>query len=61
MLLEAVEEFEAAAARRGSDSFTNSLDSSAPEDPDLVLPRPRADETIEGYVRRVRRQTEIIG
>ena len=60
-LVEAVEEFEEAAAKRGADSFTNSLESSAPDDPDLVLPRPRADETIDGYVQRVRRQTELLG
>jgi hypothetical protein len=60
-LLEAVEAFEEAVAKRGSDSFTNSLESSAPDDPDLVLPRPRADETIDGYAQRVRRLTEILG
>lgn len=59
-LLEAVEAFEAAAARHGSDSFTNSLDSSQPDNPDCVLPPPRADDTIDRYVERVREATARI-
>lgn len=59
-LLEAVERFEAATARHGCDAFTNTLESSAPDDPDCVLPQPRADETLESYIVRVRRQAEIL-
>lgn len=59
-LLDAVEAFEAATRARGSDSFTNSLDSSQPDNPDFVLPAPRADDTIESYIARVRAKTRQI-
>lgn len=57
-LLEVVELFEAAAASRGGDSFTNTLDSSAPDDDELTLPQPRADESIQEYTARVRERIE---
>ena len=59
-LLDAVEAFEAAARARGSDSFTNTLESSQPDNPAFVLPDPRADDTIESYIRRVRAKTKEI-
>lgn len=59
-LLTAVEEFEAAASARACDSFTNTLESSAPDDPDCVLPRPLADEPIEAYTQRVRQRAQAL-
>jgi hypothetical protein len=59
-LLEAVERFEAAAARQGSDSFTNTLESSQPDNPECVLPQPRDDDTIDRYIERVRDATARI-
>lgn len=59
-LLDAVETFEAAAAARGCDTFTNTLESSQPDDDACVLPRLRDDESIADYTRRVRTATEQI-
>jgi hypothetical protein len=53
-LWNAVEEFEAEAAARACDSFTNTIESSEPDDEGCVLPRPRADESLEAYTARVR-------
>ena len=53
-ILAAVEEFEAAVARRGGDSFTNAPDSDDPDDAEFVLPKRSADEGAEGYARRIR-------
>lgn len=60
-LLDAVEAFEAAARARGSDSFTNTLESSSPDNPEFVLPDPRGDDTIERYIERVKEKTKEIG
>jgi hypothetical protein len=60
-LLDAVEAFEAAARARGSDSFTNTLESSQPDNPEFVLPDPRADDTIERYIERVEAKTREMG
>jgi hypothetical protein len=60
-LLDAVEAFEAAARARGSDSFTNTLESSQPDNPEFVLPDPRADDTIESYIGRVKEKTSEMG
>lgn len=57
-LLEAVELFEATVASRGGDSFTNSLNSASPEDPDLTLPQPGADESVQAYTARVREKID---
>lgn len=57
-LLDAVEAFEAAARARGSDSFTNTLESTQPDNPEFVLPDPRADDTIESYIQRVVEKTK---
>lgn len=59
-LLDAVEAFEAAARERGSDSFTNTLESSRPDNAEYVLPDPRADDSIESYIRRVEAKTNEI-
>lgn len=59
-LLEAVELFEASAASRGCDSFTNSLESSQPDDMSCRLPEPSADETLQSYTARVRQCTEAL-
>ena len=59
-LLDAVEAFEAATRDRGGDSFTNTLESSRPDNPEFVLPDPRADDSIESYIERVRDKTRNI-
>lgn len=56
-LLSAIEGFEAAVRRVGGDLFVDSPDSSEPEDPDLVLPHPHADEHVRTYMRRIRDAT----
>jgi hypothetical protein len=53
-ILAAVEEFEAAVARRGGDSFTNAPDSDDPDDAEFVLPKRAVDEGAESYARRIR-------
>lgn len=53
-LLEAVERFEDAVAALGGDSMVNTLDSSAPSDPRMVLPRRFADESLRRYAARIR-------
>lgn len=53
-LVEAVEEFEMARSRAGGDSFVNRADSSQPDDPMLVLPRRRGDESADHYATRIR-------
>ncbi len=54
-LLAAVEEFEAAVARQGADSFTNATDSSQPDDPSCVVPARRGDESLADYAERIRK------
>lgn len=49
----AVERFETAVMSRGGDSFTNSTDSSQPDNPAFVLPRRNADETLRAYIGRI--------
>ena len=49
----AVERFESAVMERGGDSFTNTPDSSEPDNPAFVLPTRRDDETLPAYIRRV--------
>lgn len=56
-IVEAVEAFEGRRAQLGGDSFTNTMQSSDPDDERLVLPQRRDDETVESYVRRVREAT----
>jgi hypothetical protein len=57
-LLSAVQHFERERARLGGDSFTNSLLSSDPDDPTLVLPRRENGESAADYAARVRRAAE---
>lgn len=53
-LLDAVEQFDAARARLGGDSFVNRAGSSQPDDPMLVLPERRGDESADHYIERIR-------
>lgn len=53
-----MERFEAARARLGGDSFTNTAASSHPDDESLVLPTRHDDEAIDPYIERVRRAAE---
>lgn len=52
-LLEAVQQFEREVAERGGDSMSNAPDSRDPENPELVLPTRRADESTARYIRRI--------
>jgi len=57
-LINAIEEFETRRALLGGDSFTNTPQSSDPDDERLVLPQRRDDETIQHFVQRVRDKTK---
>jgi hypothetical protein len=59
-LLTAVEEFERAVERSGGDMFINSPGTSQPERPEWVLPTRAGDESMEAYVRRIERATEVV-
>src|SRR5689334_14344773 len=52
-LWSAVDRFESAVEARGGDTFTNSPDSSEPENPLFVLPERKAREAVGGYVQRI--------
>jgi len=52
-LLSAVDRFESVVEARGGDTFTNTPDSSEPENPEFVLPERRAREPVAEYVRRI--------
>ena len=52
-LLSAVEKFESAVEARGGDLMVNSPDSADPQNPNFVVPSRNADESLEGYIRRV--------
>ena len=52
-LLSAVEKFETAVEARGGDLMVNSPDSTDPQNPEFVVPSRSADESIEGYIRRI--------
>ena len=54
MILNAVEDFEALVSQLGGDTFTNSPDSSQPEDDRFVLPARRDDESATAYAARIR-------
>jgi hypothetical protein len=59
-LADAVEAFDAARARAGGDSMVNTRGSSRPDDPRLVLPARRDDESVERYIARIRVATQGI-
>jgi hypothetical protein len=52
-LWSAVDRFESVVEARGGDTFTNTPDSSEPENPEFVLPERRAREPVAEYVRRI--------
>lgn len=53
MLLTAAQHFAKAVAARGGDSFTNTPESTEPDDPTFVMPRRNASETGTEYGRRI--------
>ena len=57
-MLNAVEYFDAARARLGASSMTNTHESSRPEDTRFVIPERRADESPRGYSTRVRKAAD---
>jgi len=60
LMIDAIEEFETLCARAGADSFTNTPQSSQPDDERFVLPQRRDDETVQQFVRRVREKIEAL-
>ena len=59
-LLSAVERFETAVINRGGDLFVNSPTSTEPQNPEFVVPLRVADETFEGYLRRVNEAADAL-
>ncbi|HUR94805.1 MAG TPA: hypothetical protein VMY76_09490 [Gemmatimonadales bacterium] len=57
-LWSAVDRFESLVEARGGDTFTNSPDSSEPDNPDFVLPERRAREPVADYVGRILAATD---
>ena len=60
-LLEAVERFENAVSALGADRMTNAPDSADPDDPRLVMPSRRDDESLRDHVRRIDAATDALG
>jgi hypothetical protein len=60
-LIESVERFEAAVSALGGDRMTNAPDSTQPDDPRLVMPARKDDESVRDYIRRVDAATEGLG
>jgi hypothetical protein len=55
-----VDRFEAARAALGADSMRNAPDSALPEDPRLVLPARRDDESVARYTARINAAAELL-
>ena len=53
-IVNAVEDFEARVSRLGGDTFTNTPESSAPDDAEMVIPLRREGESAIEYAARVR-------
>lgn len=60
-LLTAVEKFEVAVEARGGDLMVNSPRSTDPQNPEFVVPGRKADESLEGYIRRVDEAANALG
>jgi hypothetical protein len=54
-LLEAVERFESAVSSLGGDRMVDDQSSTAPDDPEFVLPHRHDDESVATYTARVER------
>ena len=59
-LMDAVERFDSAVARVGGDSMVNDPRSSRPEDPSLVVPLRRGDESADAHIARVNAAADAI-
>lgn len=57
-LLEAVQQFERGVAELGGDSMANAPDSRDPQNPELVLPGRRGDESTADYIRRIEKAAD---
>jgi hypothetical protein len=57
-LWSAVDRFESVVEARGGDTFTNTPDSSEPDNPNFVLPERKAREPVAAYVRRIHEAAE---
>jgi len=60
-LLSAVEKFETAVEARGGDLFVNTPSSADPQNPEFVIPARKADENVEGYIRRINEAADNLG
>jgi len=59
-IAEEVDGFDAARAALGADSIRNAPDSAMPEDPWLVIPARRDDESVVRYAARINAATELL-
>ena len=60
MLLTAAQHFAKAVAANGGDSFTNTPESTEPDDPEFVMPRRGDDESAVEYARRIETQAQAL-
>jgi hypothetical protein len=56
-LSNALESFDVARQRVGGDSMVNTAESSRPDDPRLVVPARRDDESVDQYIGRIHEAT----
>src|SRR5687768_2652842 len=60
MLLTASQHFAKAVAANGGDSFTNTPESTQPDEPEFVMPQRSADESAVEYARRIEGQAQAL-
>lgn len=60
-LLTAVEKFEVAVEAKGGDLMVNSPGSTDPQNPEFVVPTRKAEEGMEGYIRRINDAADDLG
>ena len=58
MLLTAAQHFARAVAANGGDSFTNTPESSQPDNPEYVMPQRSDDESAVEYARRIESEAQ---
>lgn len=62
-ILDAIERFERAVQSRGGDLMVDQRAGGRPTEPDdqhFVIPERRADESVEGYLERLREATRVV-
>ena len=58
-LLDAVEEWESAVEQAGGDLYVDE-GGDQPDNPDFVIPKRRADESVADYILRIERVTDVV-